>query len=120
VSVSGDVAVVGAIYGTDFGSAYVFRRNPGGPGSWVQEQKLLASDGAVGDHFGASVSVSGDVAVVGAWANDDQGDGSGSAYVFDMAGNAIPAVSTWGIIVLLLLLTATATVLIARGRVARR
>ena len=45
-------------------------------------QKLLASDGAAFDEFGVSVAVDGDTAVVGAWSDDDDGNGSGSAYVF--------------------------------------
>jgi len=89
VSVSGDVAVVGADKdndnGQDSGSAYVFRWNGS---SWVQEQKLLASDGAMKDFFGLSVSVSGDVAVVGAHSNDDHGPSSGSAYVYRWNGSS--------------------------------
>ncbi|NIQ88106.1 MAG: hypothetical protein GWN93_03075, partial [Deltaproteobacteria bacterium] len=59
VSISGDVALVGADgnddKGDDSGSAYVFRWNGS---SWVEEQKLLASDGAAYDWFGESVSIS--------------------------------------------------------------
>ncbi len=44
---------------------------------------LLANDGAVGDLFGQSVAISGATAIVGAWLDDDNGDGSGSAYLFD-------------------------------------
>ena len=51
--------------------------------------KLTAADGAAGDQFGTSVSVSGDYAVVGAPEDDDNGAGSGSAYVFVRSG------STW-------------------------
>ncbi len=84
VSISGDFALVGAPAnndnGPDSGSAYVFRREPGG--SWVQEAKLLPSDGAANDFFGFSVALDGDVAVVGAGSNDDNGTDSGSAYVF--------------------------------------
>jgi hypothetical protein len=87
VSVSGDVAVIGAWLdndnGTDSGSAYVFRRDGA---EWRQEQKLLAGDGAPEDRFGLDVSVSGDVAVIGASFDDDNGDNSGSAYVFDVGG----------------------------------
>ncbi len=83
VSISGDVAVVGAYLdddnGGNSGSAYIFRFNGV---SWVQEAKLTASDGAVSVLFGVSVSISGDVAVVGALGDDDNGDFSGSAYVF--------------------------------------
>ena len=45
-------------------------------------QKLLASDGALGDDFGVSVAVDGDTAVIGARLDDDNGFDSGSAYVF--------------------------------------
>lgn len=85
VSLSDDVAVIGAQYdddnGTDSGSAYVFRFDSIA-NSWVEEQKLLPSDGAVEDLFGHSVSVSGDLTVVGAYLNDDNTFDSGSAYVF--------------------------------------
>ncbi len=85
VSVSGDTAAVGA-YGDDIGasanqgSAYVFVRSGG---VWSEQQKLVASDGAAGDAFGYSVSVSGDTAVVGAFQDAVGVNGyQGSAYVF--------------------------------------
>ena len=83
ICISDDVAVIGASRDEDngptSGSAYVFRFD----GScWVEEQKLLPSDGAGGDFFGVSVAVSGDVAVIGAEGDDDNGIQSGSAYVF--------------------------------------
>ncbi len=87
VAVSGDRVVVGARLdddnGTDSGSAYVFERAP--DGSWLEAAKLSASDGAAGDDFGRSVAVSGDRVVVGAHEDDDNGSGSGSAYVFERA-----------------------------------
>jgi hypothetical protein len=91
VSISGDYAVVAAVANDDngewSGSAYVFRRD--GP-AWVEEAKLTASDGAAYDYFGRSVSISGDDAVVGAFLDDDNGEGSGSAYVYGGFGeNAI-------------------------------
>lgn len=94
VSVSGDVALVGAWWdddnGPDAGSAYVFRFDPE-TGEWVEEEKLLASDGAGQDHFGISVSISGDVALVGADGDDDNGNVSGSAYLFRYD----PGTMTW-------------------------
>ena len=82
VSVSGDTVVVGApgddAVGSFKGWAYVFERSGTG---WSQQQKLRAPDGAVGDAFGDSVSVSGDTVVVGA-PFDDTAAGVGSAYVF--------------------------------------
>ncbi len=98
-SVSGDVAVVSAAYdddnGTDSGSAYVFRWNPGAPGSWVQEQKFLASDGAAGDAFGGHVSNSGDVAILGAHSHGHNGPWSGSAYVFRYYALGSPCGEEW-------------------------
>ena len=48
-----------------------------------EDDKITASDGAASDQFGVSVSISGDLATVGAYLNDDNGDASGSAYIFD-------------------------------------
>ena len=87
VSLNGNVALIGAIYSDDngpsSGAAYVFRYDGT---TWIEEQKLLASDGELVDLFGASVAVSRDVAVVGAIWDDDNGDRSGSAYVFRYDG----------------------------------
>ena len=49
------------------GSAYVFYSADGVSG-WSQMSKLVASDGAVGDYFGRSVSVCNNVIVVCAYA----------------------------------------------------
>ena len=89
VSIDGDYAVVGAYWhddnGTDAGSAYVFKRTGT---SWAEEAKLLPSDGAAEDFFGASVSISGDYIIVGAELNDDNGSNSGSAYLFKRTGTS--------------------------------
>jgi streptogramin lyase len=85
VSVSGNTAVIGADgKNSSRGAAYVFVSDGLG---WTQQQELTASDGAPGDDFGISVSVSGNTAVIGAPfktinSNADQG----AAYVF--AGSA--------------------------------
>jgi hypothetical protein len=87
VAFSGDTAIVGAQYnddnGTNSGSAYVFTRSGG---TWSEQAKLTASDAAAEDHFGHCVSFNGDTAIVGAYANDDNGTNSGSAYVFTRSG----------------------------------
>jgi len=75
VSISGDYAIVGAhhsdeVNGNNSGSAYIFKRDGS---NWIEEQKLLASDGAEGDRFGISVSISGDYAIIGAPSDDDNG-----------------------------------------------
>ena len=86
VSVSGDVAVVGASKddaGFESGAAYIFRAIAG---KWEQEAKLTASDAAQQDFFGRSVAISGDAVLIGAYADDEAGASSGSAYVFRFDG----------------------------------
>ena len=97
VSISGNTVVVGARYATvggnvKQGAAYVFTE----PGSgWAenlpppqfptltQTAKLTASDGAAGDAFGQSVSISGNTVVVGAYlATVNSNAHQGAAYVF--------------------------------------
>ena len=87
VAISGDTAIVGADHNDDAGdfsgSTYIFQRNQGGANNWGEVLKLTASDAALNDLFGISVSISGDIAVVGAVQNDDVGgSNSGSAYIF--------------------------------------
>ncbi len=86
-AVAGDTAVVGSRYDIDIppraGSAYVFERNQGGPARWGEVKKLFASDRGSQEQFSESVAISGDTIVVGADFDDDFGDESGSAYVFD-------------------------------------
>jgi hypothetical protein len=45
--------------------------------------KITASDGASSDNFGYSVAVGSGRIVVGAWADDDNGSASGSAYIYN-------------------------------------
>src|SRR5207244_7086884 len=64
VAVSGGTAVLGdPNANSGRGSAYVFVLSGT---TWVFQAKLTASDGATGDGFGTSVSISGNTAVVGA------------------------------------------------------
>jgi hypothetical protein len=97
VALSGDTAIVGAYVddvgaNTNQGSAYIFTRSGT---TWTQQAQLTATGrllrpatgGAAGDHFGVSVAISGDTAIVGAYfddvgANVDQG----SAYIFTRSG----------------------------------
>ncbi|HED54801.1 MAG TPA: hypothetical protein ENJ00_11460, partial [Phycisphaerales bacterium] len=89
VDLSEEIAVIGAYIDSDngalSGSAYVFRHNGT---NWVQESKLLSDDGASGDRFGASVSISGDTVVIGATGDDDGNEDAGSAYVFRFDGSS--------------------------------
>ena len=51
-----------------------------------ESAKLLASDGAAEDWFGYSVALDGDTAVVGSRFDDDNGEASGSAFVYVRSG----------------------------------
>jgi len=59
-------------------------------GQQYEDTKLLPPQVTVEDRFGYSVSISGDVAVVGAYFDDDLGTDSGAVYVFRYdSGNAM-------------------------------
>ncbi len=94
VAVSGDTALIGAPFdednGIDSGSAYVFRFDPN-TSTWIEEHKILASDGQGDDQFGRAVAIDGEWAVIGAWLHDDMGSSSGAAYVFGFDAES----STW-------------------------
>jgi hypothetical protein len=60
------------------GSAYLFDLSTG-----MQLRKLLASDGQAEDRFGFSLDMQGGLIAVGAYYDDDNGNDSGSAYIFD-------------------------------------
>ncbi|MBK8824821.1 MAG: FG-GAP repeat protein [Anaerolineales bacterium] len=107
MDISGDTLVVGAIFedsnatgvngnqadnsATDSGAAYVFTRNGT---TWSQQAYLKASNTNPNDWFGASVAISGDTLVVGAFFEDSNATGingnqadnsatnSSAAYVF--------------------------------------
>ncbi|GAB4024579.1 hypothetical protein GCM10028809_02090 [Spirosoma gilvum] len=98
VAINGGQIVIGA-YGDDkdasggntlnlAGSAYVFSQDQGGTDNWGQVKKLVAADRGAEDGFGVSVSISGDLIVVGAAGEDQDATGAntlsfaGSAYVF--------------------------------------
>jgi uncharacterized protein (TIGR03437 family) len=95
VSLDGDTAAIGAgalplAATTTPGAAYVFVRSGT---AWSQQQELTASDGADGDEFGYSVSVSGGTVVIGA---ADKGNGQGAAYAFGMTEPTITGVGVSG------------------------
>jgi len=66
--------------GNNSGSAYLFNASTG-----TQLFKILPSDGAANDSFGISIAIDNGFVAVGAWADDDNGNASGSAYIFDAA-----------------------------------
>ncbi len=86
VAIDGEVILVGApgaaVPEFNRGAGYVYRYDPQA-GQWRFEQQLLASDGEAGDKFGWSVAIDGNVALLGA--RDDENNGereAGSAYIF--------------------------------------
>ncbi len=107
VAISGDTAVVGAPGNDDdglgSGSVYVYQQDFFG--NWIEVTSITASDAAANDQFGISVAIEGDTVLVGAHYDDDAGDLSGSAYVYQRdeggAGN-------WGEVAKLTALDASA------------
>ncbi|MGI8788129.1 MAG: carboxypeptidase regulatory-like domain-containing protein [Pyrinomonadaceae bacterium] len=86
VAISGNTVVVGALYysydgsKTNQGAAYVFFHSGT---NWTQQAQLIAADSAAGDHFGSSVAISGNTAIVGVTSkNGGANAGRGVAYVF--------------------------------------
>ena len=91
VNIDGDTVVVGAEEEDggpgnplpETGAAYIFERSLG----WTETAKLTASDAQAADHFGWSVTISGDYLAVGA-IGEDGGPGdplplAGTVYVFE-------------------------------------
>ncbi len=87
VSISGDYAVVGSPKGSGNwflqGAAYIFVRTGT---NWVQQAKLNASDGLIGDYFGTSVSINNDYIIAGAPNAQITYANQGAAYVFARTG----------------------------------
>lgn len=108
VCIGGDYAIVGAYqedhneagnnYASDAGAAYVYKRSGY---SWVQVKKLVAPDRALNDFFGYAVSINGNYAVVGAYQEDEDENGSntlayaGSVYIFEKDKGGV---DNWGFV----------------------
>ena len=96
VSVSGNTAVVGSVFGNalgnNSGAGYAFVRSGT---TWSQQQKLNSPSDPTGDDYGIAVTVSGDVAWVGAPKDDPQGVvDAGTVYQFQRSGTAWAVAST--------------------------
>ncbi|MFT7541597.1 MAG: hypothetical protein ACI9K5_002569, partial [Gammaproteobacteria bacterium] len=84
VGLNGDLVVIGAPgqnrrpFLADTGAVYVFDLN-----TEQQLFKIYPQDSNSGQRFGTSISVSGDLAAIGAYGSNDQGSQSGTAYVFN-------------------------------------
>jgi len=87
VALWGDKALIGAILDVVndhmTGSAYLFTKELSG---WIEQDKLLAVDGAGGDEFGKAVALSNSTAMVGAWRDVVNGDfPEGSVYIHELS-----------------------------------
>jgi len=84
VGFEGITACVGAYLddaaGPDSGSVYIFERDF--DGTWDETDKFQGIDTGMADSFGWSVAVDGESVVVGAYLDDDLGNGAGAVYVF--------------------------------------
>ena len=90
VSMDGDNVIIGAYNadtgnGTDSGAAYVYVRDTV-TDNFILQQTLVPADGTPGDFFGWSVAVDGAYAVIGAQNDDENGQVSGSAYIYKFNG----------------------------------
>jgi hypothetical protein len=65
--------------GFNSGSAYVFINNGS---TWIEQQKLIPSDGQATDLFGFSAALSENYFLIGARYEDENGIDAGSAYIF--------------------------------------
>lgn len=96
VSVSGDVALLGAPEtrvgdNARQGAVHVFTRNGSG---WTFTQTLVASDASANDLFGSAVDIQGDSVLIGAPGDTSTTAGShGSMYVFTRSGNSFEQTS---------------------------
>ncbi len=83
LAVDGTRALVGSTGDDDFGrqsgSAYLIDLLSG-----EEIVKLNAPDSVERDAFGSSVSLKGNLAIIGVPDDDDNGDGSGAAWIFDL------------------------------------
>jgi len=65
-----------------------FEYDPGNNATWFLEEKITANDSSISDFYGQSVSISGDVAIVGSPGDDAHGSNSGSAYMYEFNGSS--------------------------------
>ena len=83
VSMDGDYAIVGAHGVNNYtGASYIFKRDGA---AWTQQQKLTASDSDV-RWFGETVSISGNLAIVGS--DGSEPTWKGAAYIFRLSGGS--------------------------------
>jgi hypothetical protein len=84
VAIKNDTILAGCPYdftdGNKTGSVFEFVRTGS---TWVQSDRLTAGDADANDEFGKSVALAGRHIVIGATYNFNDGNSTGSAYIFD-------------------------------------
>ncbi len=90
VALNGGIALIGAPSKISGGAAYLFDAHNGVPlaTGHAVPGKLTAGDAAAADFFGNSVALDGSLALIGTRHDDDLGNSSGSAYLFDTQSGA--------------------------------
>ena len=96
IAVDGDTAACGSLYSGVGGAAYILLQDDplDATSTWSVTQRLQSSDIAPADGFGLVVSLSGSTLAVSAYEDDDNGDFSGSVYVF-VRSNPANRTSVW-------------------------
>ena len=94
IDIQDSLLFIGAYFdddnGSNSGSMYIYKKTNG---YWYFLIKVVPTDSDQSDAFGASISVSGDDLLVGAYSDDDNGFFSGAAYLFSV-GDILNSVST--------------------------
>ncbi|PCI10293.1 hypothetical protein COB72_03710 [bacterium] len=84
VAIENNIVAVGSFGDDDngffAGAVYLFDTISG-----AQIMKLLPNDGAPNASFGQAVDINNGIVAVGAWGDNENGSGSGAAYLFDAA-----------------------------------
>lgn len=83
VALNNDVVAVGAWFddenGHGSGSVYLFDTDTG-----IQISKIVPDDGVVSANFGVTLAIDENILAVGAYRDDDNGEWSGSVYLYDV------------------------------------
>lgn len=78
LGIDGDFVLVGSPYSGNGGAAYLFEESAG---NWQQIRKFTPPDPNSSDDFGTHVVIKGDLMVIGAPGDEENGTGSGAVYV---------------------------------------
>lgn len=67
------------------GTIYIYSLD----GNFIREMDYGFLNGGLSDDYGRSLAIGNNRIIVGAWADDDDGNASGSAYILDFEGNLV-------------------------------